>query len=232
MVVGGLVFLPSAVLAGHVDRLILLQCLYRLDLRYWFPAFAYPLWLMVAFLAFDAITSRQRRTDTVEPGKWRRRFDTAIIAIKSCLIILIAYFSINMCVPFREHWFWWYPANLFLLGIFLTNWFLIYKTRSGTNFTQDILNVRKRFLAMSLTVTGELGIYNVLLWTGLLNRLYYSLWTWFGLGVYSHLAVLTFFLICLAIGITSFVLKEWLAAIRQARKANREGLANNHQQSE
>jgi hypothetical protein len=66
-----------------------------------------------------------------------------------------------------------------------------------------------------------LGIYNFLLLAGLEWRFSYSLWRWFGFGDYSHWAAVSFIAICIATGLTIFVLKEWLMAVRQVWKVNK-----------
>ncbi len=234
VVVGSVLLLGIAIFAEpllkYFDRLTVQQYLFRLDFRYWPPGLAYPLWLIFGLLLFDAITYRKPTTETKEVGKWRQRYISAVFAIKVCLAVLTTYFLIDIYIPIRGYWIWLYSGNLLLFAIFLTKWSIIYKTRTRTDFTTEILNVRRRFLIMSLTITGELGIFNFLQLSGLLRRLFYPLWYWFGYGAYSHWGALAFFLICAAIGVTLFVIKEWLVAIKQVKIANRQTLPEINQQ--
>ncbi len=209
-------------LLKYFDRLTVQQYLFRLDFRYWPSGLAYPLWLIFALFLIDAITFRKPPTDKIEISKWRQRFEAVVFGVKICLVILIAYFFLNVCTTIRGYWIWWYSGNLLLLAVFLAKWSLIYKIRNKTDFTPETLNVRKRFLTMSVTIIGELGIFNFLQLTGLIRRLSYPLWYWFGYGAYSHWGALAFFLICAAVGITLFVIKEWLVTIKRARHAKRQ----------
>jgi len=231
-VVGGLLFLGAALLAESFDRLTLLQWLYRLDFRYWFPSFAYPLWLILALILFDVGTFSLTRINAAEAGKRRLRFSTTVFAIKVFLVLSITYLCLNHLILIRSHWFWWYLANLLLFAFFLAEWSLIYQTKNRDDLTPEMLNVRRRFLIMSYTVTCELGIYNLLNISGLLGNISYSLWEWFGYGIYSHMAALTFSLICAVLSVTFFMIKEWLEAIRQACKVHRKVLLTLPQQQE
>ena len=232
MVVAGLLFWAAASCAESFDRLTLRQFLFRLDFRYWHPNLAYPLWLIFTLLAINTVSSWLFRADHSESGRWGQRFKSIIFATTICLIILITYLFINLCTPLPKHWFWWYPANLILFAVFLMEWYLIYTTKSRIDLTCEAINVRKWFLVMSFTITGELVIYNVLYMTGLIRFLSYPLWNWFGYGGYSHMAAFTFLLICASFVITFFVFKEWLAAIRQTRKAEQKESTEKQQQSE
>ncbi len=69
---------------------------------------------------------------------------------------------------------------------------------------------------MSITITVESLIFVLLNATGLMRRLSYPLWTWFGYGSYSHMGALAFLLICVAVAITVYVVREWLIAVAQS----------------
>ena len=228
-IAGGLLFLGSVLLPGGLDRLTLLQWLYRLDFRYWFPSIAYPLWLIFAILLFDALTFRTTRINTAESGNRSLRFATTIFSIKVFATIYIIFLFLNHSVVVRSHWLWWYPANLALLSLFLAEWQLILKTKNRYGFMPEILNVHRRFLIMSCTVICVLGVYNFLHISGLIRYFSYPLWEWFGYGIYSHMAAFAFFLICIASILTIFVVKEWLFAVRQTRKTNRITLSTDQQ---
>jgi hypothetical protein len=57
----------------------------------------YPLWLLFIFLAVDAVTFRQPRTDVpqsdvAEAGMWKLRLESMILAVKACLAALMRRF--------------------------------------------------------------------------------------------------------------------------------------------
>jgi len=233
VIIAGLLFLGIAFFAeSFFEPRILLWWLFRLDFRYWTPDVAYPLWLIVALLVAHALTFLLPRADVPEARQWTLQFESALFSVKVCLALIIAYSFVNISVPIRGHWFWWYPANLLLFALFLVGWSLIYKTKNQTKFTQEMLNVRKRFLIMSCTIVAELGIIHFLYLTGLIRFLSTPLWHWLGYGYYTHWGVLALCLICAAVGIMLIVIKEWLAAILRVRKANRQKLSNTGQQEE
>jgi hypothetical protein len=186
------------------------------------------LWLIFAFLAVDAVTFRQSPTDAAEAGMWKLRFESVIFSTKIALVIFIVYAVFNIRSPQSRFWFWWYLASTVLFSVFLSQWLFIHKTKNQTDLLYETRNAQKRFLTMFYTVTAEWALFNFLHLSGLLFYPSELLWLWFRFGVYSHLAAFTFFLICLAFGITLFVVKEWLAAIRQAYKAHRNVPTDKH----
>ena len=236
VVIGGAVFLLSAffveLLSASFNRLTIQQTLFRLDFRYWSPSLTYPLWLIFALLAIDAVTFRQPSPDTAATGKRSVFVNAVVFIIKVCLAILFAYYCVSVCIPIQGYGGWWYFVNLLLLAAFLMKWMLLYQTRKRTDFTPEMLDVRKRFLIMSLTITVELGILNFLFLTGLIRHFSTPTVYWFSFGAYSHWVTLSFVLICLATGITIFVITKWLAAIRRTCQANRQTSLDTNLQTE
>jgi len=104
-------------------------------------------------------------------------------------------------------WSWWYFLVLLLIVAFSIKWYILFQ--SWDDLDPVDIDVGKQFLLMSITITAELLILVLLHVSGLARHIGYSLWTWFSFGSYSHGAALAFLLICAAIAITYYVVKEW-----------------------
>ncbi len=111
-------------------------------------------------------------------------------------------------------WPWWYFVLLLLIVGFSIKWFFLFQ--SWDDLAPTDLEVGKRFLRMSITISIELLIVALLNAVGLLRQLSYPLWSWFGYGSYSHMGALAFLLICISVGITIYVVREWFIAVAQS----------------
>ena len=108
-------------------------------------------------------------------------------------------------------WLWWYLVTLALIVAFSIKWFLLF--RSWDDLDSEEIDIAKRFLCMSITVTAIMLILVLSNMTGLLRIFYDPLRYWISYGAYSHMGLLTFFLICGIVGIIAYVVKEWLITL-------------------
>ena len=111
-------------------------------------------------------------------------------------------------------WPWWYFVVLFLSVAFSIKWYLL--AQSWDDLDLEDIEIGKQFLRMSITITIEMLILILLKATGLLSHFYNPLERWLGFGDYSHMGLLSFLLICLAVAVTVYVVKEWFTAAFQS----------------
>jgi hypothetical protein len=114
--------------------------------------------------------------------------------------------GLSRLVDFRL-WPWWYFAALIVIVFFSVKWYILSQT--WEDYDEEDIIVGRKFMTMSFTITGELLVLVLLKSIGFLGRFSYPLWRWFGFGEYSHMALLTFMLVCAAVVLTIYMIKEW-----------------------
>ena len=110
-------------------------------------------------------------------------------------------------------WPWWYFLVLVVIVAFSIKWFMIAKAWYNDDLDEVDFLSAKKFLLMSITITAELLIMILLHATTLVRILYWPLWIWFRFGTYSHTAAFAFLLFVVAVVVTLYVFKEWLAFV-------------------
>lgn len=167
------------------------------------------------------ITNRHNPDD--ETKAWWQRDISTYLLIGGLLLFNIAIFvspalldygivRIVRVLDFRL-WPWWYFLVLVVIVVFSIRWFIIAKAWYNDDLDEIDFLSAKKFLLMSITVTAELFILILLHATALLKILYWPLWLWFRFGTYSHTAAFAFLLFVVAVVVTLYVFKEWLAFV-------------------
>ena len=110
-------------------------------------------------------------------------------------------------------WPLWYFLVLLVIVAFSVKWFLLAKAWYDEGFDDNDHESASKFLLMSVTITAELLILVVLHATALLQSLSWPLWIWLQFGTYSNMAMVAFFLAILAVIVTFYITKEWLAFV-------------------
>ncbi|MDR2171952.1 MAG: hypothetical protein LBP59_17545 [Planctomycetaceae bacterium] len=112
-------------------------------------------------------------------------------------------------------WPWWYFIGLIIIVVFSIRWYMLYQKYVNNDFDPVSLDECKWFCALSGTITILFAIIVFLHRFSLLNSIYYPLYSWFGFGAFSFVALLIFTVIFVLIGALVFLIYQWITTLQE-----------------